>query len=267
MHIYTYWVNTTNRAMPVYLQLCMQTWIKAIPGVKVSMINHENVHQFVPKALLTRSFYQLPLAMQSDVVSVWVLASRGGFFLDVDTIMTVNPFSGNAFDASKLYAFGYQEKKQIHLAILLCQQQKNPLLYAWATEIAKKIAQPLPSPLPWDWVGNSIINSLLAAESMADHYQILEAEDYGNILELSVADESPYNRYIKFYFTPPTHSLTNTLKKVKGGMISLHNSWTPEIYRRATLQDIIKSRESLMLSHLLLNILEAQNLSRHRRAV
>ena len=37
-------------------------------------------------------------------------------------------------------------------------------------------------------------------------------------------------------------------------MISLHNSWTPEIYRTATLQDIIKSKDSLMLSHLLVNL-------------
>ena len=90
---------------------------------------------------------------------------------------------------------------------------------------------------------------------MVEHYQILEAEEYGNILELSVNDDNPYNRYIKYYFTPPTQTANEILSSIKGGMISLHNSWTPDLYRAATLQDIIKSKDSLMLSHLLINLI------------
>lgn len=257
MHIYTYWVNKAESTLPVYLKLCMQTWVKAIPGVKIEIIHHQNLHQYLPETLLTDSFYGLSLAMQSDVVSVWVLMSRGGLFIDADTIMTHNPFAGIEPENDKLYAFGYQAKKQIHLAVMFCRQAKNPLLAAWATEIAAKMAQPLPSPLPWDWVGNSIINPLLATTAMEGHYQILEAGEYGNILELSIEDDNPYNRYIKYYFTPPTQSFAETRRRVVGGMISLHNSWTPEIYRSATLQEIIKSKPSLMLSHLLLTLLDA----------
>ncbi|MDN8598429.1 capsular polysaccharide synthesis protein [Citrobacter sp. S2-9] len=256
MHIYTYWVNQNNSDMPVYLKLCMRSWYKAIPGAKICLINQANIMQFLPKTLLTASFFNLPLAMQSDVVSVWVLLSRGGLFLDVDTIMTRNPFTNNVFNPARLCAFGYEERKQIHLAVMFSQQRKNALLYAWITEVAKKLAKPLPSPLPWDWVGNSIINILLREPSLQESVQILDAGDYGNILELSITEETPFNRYMKYYFTPPVCPLEETILKVKGGMISLHNSWTPEIYRKATLQEIVKSRDSLMLSHLLVNILE-----------
>lgn len=255
MHIYTYWVNKNDTPMPVYLQLCVQTWRNAIPGVEICLINHNNLHAYLPKTLLTESFFNLPLAMQSDVVSVWVLLSRGGLFIDADTIMTANPFTSAIFTADRLYAFGYQARRQIHLAVMFSQQPKNTLLYAWITEVAKKLTQPLPSPLPWDWVGNSIINKLLNNASMEDHYQILDAAEYGNILELSVNDDNPYNRYIKYYFTPPTQAADEILSRIKGGMISLHNSWTPDLYRAATLQDIIKSKDSLMLSHLLINLI------------
>ncbi|EHK0945841.1 capsular polysaccharide synthesis protein [Citrobacter farmeri] len=257
MHIYTYWVTPPGGKMPVYLELCMQTWRKAIPGVQISIIDHSNLPQFLPKTLLTASFYALPLAMQSDVVSVWVLLSRGGLFIDADTIMTENPFVSSHLRDARLYAFGYPQQKRIHLAVMLSQQPQNALLYAWATDIAKKLAQPLPSPLPWDWVGNAIINPLLNDPLQAGHFQILDAGEYGNILELSVADDNPFNRYLKYYFTPPAQSFQETVKKVKGGMISLHNSWTPEIYRAATLQEIINSRESLMLSSLLITLLAA----------
>lgn len=243
--------------MPVYLELCMQTWRKAIPGVQISMIDHRNIQQFVPKTLLTDSFFKLPLAMQSDVVSVWVLLSRGGLFIDADTIMTANPFASMALDDTRLHAFGYPQQRRIHLAIMLNQQPHNALLYAWITDIAQKMAQPLPSPLPWDWVGNAIINPLLNDPSQAERFHILDAGEYGNILELSVADDNPCHRYLKYYFTPPGESIEEIVGKVKGGMISLHNSWTPEIYRAATLQEIINSRESLMLSYLLVTLLAA----------
>ena len=243
--------------MPVYLQLCIQTWHKAIPDLTISIINHANVHTYLPKVLLTESFYKLPLAMQSDVVSVWVLLSRGGLFIDVDTIITANPFSNSLFNADKLFAFGYQARRQIHLAVMFSQQPLNILLNTWIIEVTKKLAQPLPSPLPWDLVGNSIINKLLSDTSLEPHYQILEVAEYGNIAELSLADENPYNRYIKFYFTPPIKTVSEIKQQTKGGMISLHNSWTPDIYRNATLQDIIKSKDSLMLSHLLINLVAA----------
>lgn len=217
MHIYTYWVNQPGSSMPDYLKLCMQTWIKAIPGVKIVIINHDNIRQYLPGTLLSEAFFNLPLAMQSDVVSVWVLLSRGGMFIDVDTIMTANPFATGAFNEATLYAFGYQQRQQIHLAILFCQRRQNPLLYQWITEIGKRLAQPLPSPLPWDWVGNSIINPLLRKDEMKPHYEILEAQAFGNILELSVADENPWNRYIKFWFTPPAQPLNELLARVKGG--------------------------------------------------
>lgn len=78
MNFYTYWVNKNNAAMSDYIRLCMHTWELAVPRIKIELINHENISQFLPKEVLTSSFYDLSLAMQSDVVSVWVLMSRGG---------------------------------------------------------------------------------------------------------------------------------------------------------------------------------------------
>lgn len=260
MNFYTYWVNKNNAAMPDYIRLCMHTWELAVPRIKIELINHENISQFLPKEVLTSSFYDLSLAMQSDVVSVWVLMSRGGIFIDADTIMTGDPFTHPVFHENKLTCFGYPERKSIHLAILCSPQPHNPILVEWAREILRRLSLPLPTPLPWHYVGNGIINFLLNQPQFEHHFHIIDAQASGNILELMSDKEEPYSRYLDFYFSAPKLDVEDALSRVHFKLISLHNSWTPDSYREANLETINNTRESIFLSHILLHLFE--NLSR-----
>ncbi len=260
MKIYTYWVNQTSTSMPAYIQLCMYSWELAIPGVQIEIINHENIGDYLPNGLLTSSFYDLSLAMQSDVVSVWVLMSRGGVFIDADTIMTGNPFEYAIFSEKKLTAFGCPERKSIHLAILCSPEPNNPLLVEWVRAIFTRLNAPLPNPLPWNYVGNSIINMLLNDQLFSDYFNIIDARVSGNILELASDKDEPYLRYLDFYFTAPTVELNDILKRVRFNLISLHNSWTPDSYRKASLETIIETKDTVFLSHLLLHLFNRSNL-------
>lgn len=234
----------------------MYTWELAVPGIHIEVINHENISRYLPADLLTPCFYKLPLAMQSDIVSVWVLMSRGGIFIDADTMMSGDPFKHEVFQQNKLVAFGYPERKSIHLAILCCPQPNNPILVEWVREIFRRLNSPLPEPLPWHYVGNGIVNGLLNNPAANEYFDIIDAGASGNILELMSDKEDAYLRYIDFYFSKPQFAPEDVLSKAHFNLISLHNSWTPDIYRQANLETIVKTRDSIFMSHLLMYIFE-----------
>lgn len=256
MKVYTYWVNKDSAGMPEYINLCMYTWHLAVPHMELEVINHNNIKEYVPEELLTPSFYQLSLAMQSDIVSVMVLLSRGGIFIDADTIMTGNPFKHSVFQQNKFIAFGYPAKKSIHLAILCSPQPNNPILISWAKEISSRLASALPDPVPWDYVGNGVVNDLLQKDENQKYVSIIDAQDSGNILELLNDQSTPYLRYMHFYFSSPKISIDKIIEMARFNLISLHNSWTPDAYRKASLEQIMKSRQSIFLSGLLLELIE-----------
>lgn len=259
MKVYTYWVDCDKSGMPDYIKLCMRTWSIVAPDSSVEIINHANINNYLPKKLLTPSFYDLSLAMQSDVVSVWVLLSRGGLFMDADTIMTKNPFSMGLFPQDRSSAFGYPHRKSIHLAVMSSPYPNNPLLFQWISKISERLARLLPSPLPWNYVGNDIVNDLLKNEEYSSAAYIIDAASSGNIIELDIPQELPYLRYLNFYFTAPKISFSEIVGKTTCGLISLHNSWTPEVYRKASIADIYRSTESILLSHLLSNLCQPVN--------
>lgn len=242
--------------MPEYIRLCMHTWMLAIPELDLEIINHDNISDYLPAEMLTPSFYNLSLAMQSDIVSVLVLNSRGGIFIDADTIITSNPFECVVFQSDKLTAFGYPDQKTIHLAVICSAQPNNPVLEEWAKEIRLRLSKELPKDVSWDYVGNGIVNSLLADEKYSNEFYIIDAKKSGNILEFSSKKDNPYLRYLDFYFNKPVYELGDVLGKVHFGIISLHNSWTPEVYRKASLEVLVKSKESVFLSNFLLHIID-----------
>lgn len=256
MKIYTYWVDRDAVGMPAYIKMCMHTWQLKAPGVSVEIINHGNIHQYLPPDLLTPSFYQLSLPMQSDVVSVWVLLSRGGLFMDADTLMTRDLFSDAIFPTNAFSAFGYPQKKSIHLAVMSSPEPNNPLLAHWAERIARRLAQPLPEPLPWDYVGNGIVDALLKDEQYANAHRIIDAATSGNILEITHAKETAYYRYLDFYFSEPKEDVEQILSGARCGLISLHNSWTPDVYKKAGVADIVNTKETLLLSTILMHLCE-----------
>jgi hypothetical protein len=254
MKIYTYWVDRDASGIPEYIKMCMHTWQMNIPDLSIEIINHSNIHLYLPDMLLTPSFYNLSLAMQSDIVSVWVLLIKGGLFMDADTIVTKDPFSKNLFPADKFSAFGYPMNKCIHLAIMSSPKPNNPLLYQWGLHIAERLSQPLPDPIPWNYVGNGIVDKLLKDEQYASYHHIIDAVSSGNIMEINNENETPYQRYIDFYFTAPKHNINTIIDGSQSGLISLHNSWTPEAYKKASIGDILGTKESLLLSKLLISI-------------
>jgi mannosyltransferase OCH1-like enzyme len=136
--IYTYWVCLDGKKMPPYIKACLKTWYKHIPNLQVNIINHYNINEYLPTSILGDGFYALSLAMQSDVVSAYVLASRGGIFMDADTIVTADPFERGLLSDDKAVFFGYPERRAVHLAIISAPP-KHKLIIAWLAHIVARL--------------------------------------------------------------------------------------------------------------------------------
>ena len=60
----------------------------------------------------------------------------------------------------------------------------------------------------------------------------------------------PGEDYFHFYFDDESHiELEETISRIKFGVVLLHNSWTPEAYKKASRETILQDQK--LLSRLL----------------
>ena len=246
MQIYTYWVNQNNTQAPIYIRMCIKTWEKFIPNIKLIVINEKNVSEYIQDDIDLESFNKLSLPQQSDVVSVAVLSKFGGIFIDADTIMTKD-ITHNILNkrTDTFYSFGYPDKNAIHLAIMWCIEKNNPILVKWYETIKSKMKD-LPKYIKWDYVGNSIIKDILNDEKYKENFEIIDRSSSGNIIE-SVFRPSvdSVQAYTEFWFGSEITTPEEIINKANAGAISLHNSWTPYEFKRKSIEDIIDSNNTL----------------------
>jgi hypothetical protein len=242
----------------------METWVKSIPNLEIVIINHENLSnwiddsQWVDSSVDIERFKRLDYMFQSDIASELILTKHGGIFMDADTIITKDIFDDiNKFDPDTLIAFGYPDSRGIHVAILIALNPKNHYLSLISHEAVNKLNKLSFSEeaLIWDYFSNSIFKNVDSIESNRKHLQILDRHETGNILESHYfVGLHPMEQYVRFYFKPHKTNIKETLKKVKFGAISLHNSFTPEGYKKLTREQVLEDK-SFMLSKILKHIL------------
>ncbi len=181
-------------------------------------------------------------SQQSDVVSLAVLSKLGGLFIDAGTIVTgdITPI----IEASRpgvLHAFGFPERRAIHLAVMWCIGSNNPVLTAWYNAICEKM-KALPPVRGWDYVGNSIFGELLKSSDYTTDYEIIDRTASGNIME-SVYNNSvdTCGAYKKLWFGDSGVAPKEIIAKAKYQMISLHNLWTPWPFKNMAVEEIVES--------------------------
>lgn len=246
MKIYTYWVNQQNRPAPLYIRMCIKTWERYLPSAEIIVINHDNVAEYIGNEIDINAFKKLSLPQQSDVVSVAVLSAKGGIFMDADTIVTkdfssvVLSHQPNAF-----HAFGYPASNAIHLAVMWCQQPNNPILCQWYSTIIEKMRS-LPRYIKWDYVGNSVIKPILNDHDNKACFKIIDRTESGNIVEsLHSQHNDAHKAYLDFWFGLTTTTPETIINDAAYGLISLHNSWTPDYFKAFSLDEVVNSNTTL----------------------
>lgn len=252
--VYTYWESKGN--IPAYLQLCMQTWKKSIPDLEIVVINHSNWAEFVGDVYDLNKLKEFSLPMQSDAVSAAVLAKRGGMFIDIDSIITKDFFSEfGDLAPNKFVAFGKPNSKGMHIAVLKSEFPGNEVAENWMKTAKSRIAEREQN-YNWAYMGNDILGPILQDKKYFDAYLIVDRADYGNVLEASLMKEGdPQADYFNFYFNNFMNiDETVAINSSKYGIISLHNSWTPQYFKNyRKVEDVYA--DNCLLSRILKKIL------------
>ncbi len=251
-NIFVFWESKND--MPGYLYACMETWKKSIPDVRIHIINYSNINKYIDGVYDIDLLKKISLPKQSDAISVAVLEKFGGLFMDVDTLITRDIFDDlRSFDSQKLVLFGYPPDKGVHVAVLYSGKEANPLLAEWRKQCQIKMNN-LDLDKSWDTFGNSIIDPLLKDKNFKEYYHIIDCVKSGNILERCLTGIPPRQQYEDFYFAPALQvDSSYYCNYAKDGIISLHNSWTPDIYKNISKNEFLS--RSINLANLLNYIL------------
>lgn len=222
--IYTFWEGK----MPEYLKLCLDTW--KFPFV---ILNYKNLPQYTDK--IPEKIKQLSLPKIADYVRVHVLRDNGGYWLDTDTVMLSNNLPEECIlgnNTTRENSVGYLNAKEPH----------DDFFETWAAFQDWKLDK-IPNMnkdiTNWNVMGNAFTDNYLKEhkEIVLGNREKTFPETYlisGNIPRPA--------KYQKFYFG------TNfTLKDVKDKteMLMLHNSWTPEWYKKLSKEQALNQKCTL----------------------
>ena len=207
--IYTFWEGR----MPTYIKLCLDTW--KFPYV---LLDYSNVNKYTDIPGIVKTY---PLQQVADYVRVHVLRDNGGYWLDADTIMMTDELPTEMILGDN--------KTRMNTIGFLHTEPNSDMFTKWAefqdAQIRNNVA------VNWDIFGNRFTDEYLKTNDI----KIGDIKSHWP--ELIESGSSRMEQYIKFYFY--------TTHEVKTGFVMLHNSWTPDWYKRMT-EDELKAVDCTM---------------------
>ncbi|MDR2051014.1 MAG: capsular polysaccharide synthesis protein [Deltaproteobacteria bacterium] len=261
--IFTFWEPAAG--LPGYLSLCLRTWGKFLPDYEIVVLDYANLERWIGKDCYDESLYRdFSLPKQADAIRCAVLKRWGGVWFDTDTIVT----SGKVRDLLRPDAeftllgrhigFIVARKNAVILRIWENSIRRRIKFYAFYNRRFKWLGSRFPRfPLTrymnrWDFLGNSILRLPLRLAG-GNTFKSIDRLDVNALPELKgFTGGSLEKNYADFYFgdCPIEDALRN------GGLIYLHNSWTPERYKAISAAEFL--RQDITLARMLRRILEAE---------
>ncbi len=157
--IFTFWEPKGN--IVPYLRLCLKTWEANLPGYEFVILDHSNLGDYLSADALDLSVLKrLRLPMQKDAIEVAVMHQHGGIFMDVDTLAVrdITPITARLRD-TEVVLFN------THVGFMAARPNAR-LLSQWLEGIRAQFARLKtgalsPATLPWDYIGNSVLNEVM----------------------------------------------------------------------------------------------------------
>ena len=204
---------------------------------------------------------EFSLPKQADAIRAALLNKYGGMWLDCDTIITSEKFRDLiSFDSDFIIAGK-------HIGFIVARPDSR-ITSKWVEEIKTNIKnyknfkpnlfkkifknKEYNYYTGWDYLGNSILNKYLKKGDDKICHIIKKKEI--QMLPEKIYSKKTFNNQIKqykyFYFK---QTYNDEVLKNNKGMIYLHNSWTPDNYKKMSKDEFLS--KNIMLSGLLKNIL------------
>ena len=281
--IFTFWEPKQN--IPVYIQLCMQTWKKFLPEYEIIVVDYSNIDKYLGKKFYDKILYKdFPLMLQTDAIRWALLKLHCGIWIDADTIITSSEAKNylklsyefiligkhiGFIKADKNCALLNSWLKQIKFRLNFYKKNKNYLLYIIGKIIKK--AQKFNFPGSNILFRNKLIykiKNFLKLETFLRMkrwdffgYDILKQKKFFSIdrIKINALPEiigkkeinNLEENYIDFYFRNDySKDVLNNTK----GIILLHNSRTPKKYQKMNKEEFLNQNNTL--SNILKTILK-----------
>lgn len=217
--IYTFWEGK----MPEYIKLCMKTW--KFPYV---VLNYDNLTQYTNK--IPENLKKLSLPKIADYIRVHVLRDNGGYWLDADTIMLNDKLPEECI-------LGNNNTRENSVGFLNAKNAKEDFFTTWAAFQdwkLDKLSNMEKDITNWNVMGNAFTDNYLK-----EHKDIILGNREKTFPETYMIKDniSRYDKYQKFYFN--TNFTLNDIKN-KTNMIMLHNSWSPDWYKKLSIEQVLK---------------------------
>lgn len=266
-YIFTFWEPTNN--IPDYVQLCIDTWKYNLPGYEIVILDYSNLSNWLSKKQIKRILCKdMTLPIQADAIRVALLRKYGGIWLDADTIILHNKFLKRISDYD-LAMIGDTQKQTQHIAFIYAKTCSD-IIEKWYKKICKRvflfrlfnkckilrnIFRHTNTVLHnWDVLGNGILDDLVNKSTDASAFLRLDKMKLGSLPEYTIAtpDKAPNILYNEFWFGHNNKTFDDVKNICFGGIILLHNSWTPDKYKQMTKNEFLDS--NILLARVLKNL-------------
>lgn len=250
--IFTFWEPKEN--ISGYINLCLATWNKFLPDYEIIILDYSNLDKWLGEGYFDKSLYKhFSLAQQADVIRCIILNKYGGIWMDADTVVMSDNIREILDNKSEFSIIGR------HIAFLTACQNSF-ILRSWEKEIHKHIAKVKfvaelrlhkifkivrQKYFSWDCLGNAILNPIM--DSVKDNKAFFNCMD---INELRCRPEIIFikekmdikDKYRAFFFE---NDYSDEVLKFSDKIILLHNSWTPEKYRKMSEVEFLTQNNTL----------------------
>ena len=253
---FTFW--EPKEALPGYVRLCMETWRRCLPGFEVVTLDFSSLGDYLSAAEIAEiSCPHECLAKQADCIRCALLRKHGGIWLDADTVLTKpldkrfrsadvtmvarHAQSGQMIYGGYIHAAGPETKmiSEWHRQLLpriekSRQMDGNLLRRFWDRRTWKAVRH-------WGYFENGILDPLAARLTPPD-YAWIDKDEVGAFPEEALlADgtaQSPFDAYVRYWFSPGE---ADAALRDCAGLIMLHNSWTPESFRKMSAREFLST--------------------------
>lgn len=259
--IFTFW--EPKGLIPAYLRLCMKTWSKYLPDYEIVLLDYASLSEWLDSSDLDlEELKKHPsLAVQSDAIRVALLARYGGVWMDLDTIVISSKWK-DVIEASDRFTLISR-----HIGFISVGQG-NEIAIEWLKNVKRRLKyaafyrKTIPLPIrflfyvaahlgmrrhalcdTWDFLGNAPLKPILNQKT--GMFRSLNQDELISFPELigQTAGKSPSQCYVDYYFGGSMDSL-DWMSRC-GGLICLHNSWTPKKFKLMSESGVLKSNTGI----------------------
>ena len=230
--VFTFWEGE----MPEYIKMCLNTW-----RFSYIQLNYHNLHHFTDLQI-TPELKRFTLPQIADVIRTHILRDQGGYWLDADTIMIRNRLP-------TANMIGNPVRRQTTIGYLYADKPHMDLFTKWAAYQNSVVNNQDSNPNRWSIMGNDFVDKYIK-----EHKEISIMSVENCWPETYMVQENIHHqfKYEKFYFEQQ-YCLTDIFPT---DMLMLHNSWTPDWYKKLSADEILSRHCTLsnILGEVLCNI-------------